>query len=100
MLWLFYTFAICDEAPTVSHRGKKTCPHLSASNSQHLSERYYGIPTMEVHQVLQTLVTPVLPYYDVLIVFQCINHKMSAAVLNAEESVHKNEQDSELLVWV
>lgn len=55
---------------------------------------------MKVHQVLQTLVTPVLPYYDVLTIFQYVNHEMSAAVLNTKESVHKSEQDFELLDWV
>lgn len=39
---------------------------------------------MKVHQVLQKPVTPVLPYYDVMAVLQCINHEMSAAVLSTE----------------
>lgn len=50
---------------------------------------------MKVHQVLQKSVPPALTYYNVMAIFQYINHKMSAAVLRAEGQrlyIKKNEQ--------
>lgn len=65
-----------------------TFSHLSTRNSQHLSERHDGSSTMKVHQVMQKPVIPVFPHYDVRAIFQCINHKVSAAVLGTDWSVH------------
>ena len=73
----------------------KTLPHLSTSNSEHLSERQDGTSTMEVHEVLQEAVTPALPDYDVFAVLQCVNHEMSAAVLSTEGvSAHEGKREN------
>lgn len=74
-------------------RIRKKFHHLSTSDSQHLTERHDGSSTMKVHEVLQEPVTLILPYYDVMAILQCINHEMSAAVVSAEESVHKSEKE-------
>lgn len=70
----------------------ETCPHLSTSEGQHLTERHDGSSAMEVHKVLQKPVPPVLPYYHIMAVLQWIDHEMSAAVVSTEGSASKNEK--------
>lgn len=45
---------------------------------------------MKVHKVLQGLMLPALPCYDVVAILQSINHKVSAA-LNGSEG-HRGER--------
>lgn len=40
--------------------------YLATGHSEHLVERYDGSSLMELHQVVQTAVAPVLPDYDAL----------------------------------
>ena len=51
---------------------------------------------MKVNEVLQKPVTPILPYYGVMAVLQCINHEMSAAVISTEESIDESEKERTL----
>lgn len=73
----------------------KTFPHLSTSDSQQLSERYDGSPTMKVHQVLQKPMRSVFAHNDIMAILQCINHEMSAAVRRTDIQRHGNENYQE-----
>ena len=68
----------------------KTFSHLSTSDSQDLSERQDGCPTMKVHQVLQKPVRPVLAHDNIMAILQCINHEMSASVCRTDIQRHEN----------
>lgn len=58
--------------------------YLATGHSEHLVERYDGSSLMELHQVVQTAVAPVLPDYDALSVIWRIDHKVPAAVFSTE----------------
>lgn len=58
--------------------------YLATGHSEHLFERYDGSSLMELHQVVQTAMAPVLPDYDALSVIWRIDHKVSAAVFSTE----------------
>lgn len=57
--------------------------HLTAGHSEHLVEGRDGGPLVELHQVVQTAVAPVLADDDALSVVGRVDHEVAAAVLGA-----------------
>lgn len=69
--------------------------YLSTGDGQHFTVGEDGSVAMEVHQVLQKPVMPLLPHYDVVAVLRHIDHEMSAAVLSSDgrrgEGLHERQ---------
>lgn len=58
--------------------------HLFNGDSQQLTERPDGSPSVKVHHVLQATVMPAVPYDVVLAVLRGVNHEVPAAVLGTD----------------